>query len=209
MSRTFLGRWVLAVTAGEAIGFMVPAAIGGMMALAAAPAWAVYPVMIAAGACEGALLGLGQSIGFGPLVVPRSLWVAATAAGAAVAWSIGMLPSTLSGFDASSPGTLPWIGIGAVLLLVSIPTLQWLVLRRVAPRAFRWVPTNAGAWAVGILWTLAPSPFIDEKTTAPVLFATYAMAGLLMALTVAALTGLAARRIATSVKDHDGEDASG
>ncbi|MDR6436744.1 hypothetical protein J2790_001865 [Paenarthrobacter nicotinovorans] len=146
MSRTFLGRWVLAVTAGEAIGFMVPAAIGGMMALAAAPAWAVYPVMIAAGACEGALLGLGQSIGFGPLVVPRSLWVAATAAGAAVAWSIGMLPSTLSGFDASSPGTLPWIGIGA---------------------------------------------------------------GLPMALTVAALTGLAARRIATSVKDHDGEDASG
>ena len=96
-----------------------------------------------------------------------------------------------------------------VLLLVSIPTLQWIVLRGVATRSLRWVPINAGAWAVGIMWTLAPSPFIDERTPASVLFASYVVAGLMMALTVAALTGSAARRIAMTAKDHDGIPASG
>jgi hypothetical protein len=148
MTGTFMRRWVFAVTAGETIGFMIPAAVGGVLALAAAPGFVVYPLMIAAGACEGALLGVGQSIGFGSSVVRRSSWVATTAAGAAVAWSIG--------------------------------------------------PTNACAWAAGILWTLAPSPFIDETTTFPALLGTYLLAGTLMAVTVASLTGFPARRVMKS-----------
>jgi hypothetical protein len=193
--RAFLRRWVIAVTAGEALGFMIPAAVGGVLAVSATPGFLVYPLMIAAGACEGALLGLGQSIGFGSSVVLRSSWVAATAGGAAVAWSIGMLPSTIVGFDPGSPSVVPWLLAGAVLLLVSIPALQWLVLRRVVRPAFWWIPVNAGIWAVGILWTLAPSPFIDERTALPVLFGTYLLAGLLMALTVASLSSLAALRV--------------
>ncbi|MCU1568889.1 MAG: hypothetical protein JWQ56_3826 [Pseudarthrobacter sp.] len=193
--RAFLHRWVIAVTAGEAVGFMIPAAVGGVLAVAATPSFLVYPSMIVAGACEGALLGLGQSIGFGSSVVRRSSWVAATAAGAAVAWSIGMLPSTIIDFDPGSPSVVPWILAGAVLLLVSIPALQWLVLRRVIRPAFWWIPVNAGVWAVGILWTLAPSPFIDERTALPVLFGTYILAGLLMAVTVASLSSLAALRV--------------
>ena len=188
-------RWVLAVTVGETIGFMIPAAVGGVLALAAAPGFVVYPLMIAAGACEGALLGVAQSIGFGPSAVRRSWWVMATAGGAAVAWSIGMLPSTIAGFDPGSPSVIPWILAGAVLLLASIPALQWLVLRRVVRPAFWWIPVNAGVWAVGILWTLAPSPFIDERTALPALFGTYLLAGLLMALTVALLSSLAALRV--------------
>ncbi|GAA2845062.1 outer membrane lipoprotein SlyB [Paenarthrobacter ilicis] len=196
MRTAFIRRWMLAVTACEAVGFMIPAAVGGFLALAAVQGWGVYPVMVVAGACEGALLGLGQSIGFGPLVVPRPVWVAATAVGAAVAWAIGMLPSTIAGFDLGNLWITPEVVVGAVLLLVSIPTLQWLVLRRVVRKSLQWIPINAGAWAIGILWTLAPSPFIDEMTPAPVLFASYALAGIFMAVTVAALTGLAAQRIA-------------
>ena len=195
---SFVRRWVLAVTVGETIGFMIPAAVGGVLALAAVPGFVVYPLMIAAGACEGALLGVAQSIGFGPSAVRRSSWIMATAGGAAVAWSIGMLPSTIVGFDPGSPSALPWILGGGVLLLVSIPALQWLVLRRLIPCSFWWIPVNALAWAVGILWTLAPSPFIDEKTAFPVLFMTYMLAGMLMAATVALLTGFAARRVAES-----------
>lgn len=195
MTGSFMRRWVLAVTAGETIGFMIPAAVGGVLALAAAPTYIVYPLMIGAGACEGALLGAGQSIGFGSSVVRRSSWIMATAGGAAVAWSIGMLPSTITGFDPSSPSALPWIVIGAVLLLVSIPVMQWLVLRRVLRKAFWWIPVNACAWAAGILWTVAPSPFIDEKTPFPVLSVAYLLAGMLMAVTVAALTYFAARRV--------------
>ncbi|WP_142057840.1 hypothetical protein [Pseudarthrobacter sp. B4EP4b] len=193
--KAFLRKWVVAVTAGEALGFTIPAAVGGVLAVAAAPGFLVYPLMIAAGACEGALLGLGQSIGFGSSVVRRSSWVAATAAGAAVAWSIGMLPSTIAGFDPGSPSVIPWILVGAVLLLVSIPALQWLVLRRVVRPSLWWIPANAGIWAVAILWTFAPSPFIDETTALPTLIAAYLLAGLLMAVTVASLSSLAALRV--------------
>ncbi len=140
-------HWVFAVTAGEAIGFIIPAAMGGSLALAGAPNVMVYPFMILAGACEGVLLGLGQSIGFGSSV-PRLAWVTASAAGAAVAWSLGMLPSTIVGFDVGSPSTLLWVGVGAILLLVSNPTLQWFVLRGVVPGSFRWIPVNADAWAL-------------------------------------------------------------
>jgi len=189
----------MAVTAGESAGFVIPAAAGGVMAVAGTPTFIVYPVMVAAGACEGALLGVGQSIGFGPALVRRPAWVAVTALGAAVAWSIGLLPSTIAGFDPGLPASVPWIIAGALLLLVSIPALQWLVLRRAIRRAFWWVPANAGAWAAGILWTLAPSPFIDETTSFPLLLGAYVVAGLLMATTVALLTSFAAVRVQKSV----------
>lgn len=198
MTGSFMQRWVVAVTTGETTGLMISAAVGGVLALAAAPGFIVYPLMIGAGACEGALLGVGQSIGFGSSVVRRSSWVMATAGGAAVAWSIAMLPSTIVGFDPGSSLSLPWILVGAVLLLVSIPTLQWLVLRRLIRHALCWIPVNAFAWAAGILWTLAPSPFIDEKTAFPVVLGAYLIAGMLMALTVASVTGFAARHVVES-----------
>lgn len=192
----FLPRWIVSVTLAEAVGFAVPAVVGGTLGFLAAPAGVVYPAMILAGACEGVLLGYGQSIGFGS-AVPRSRWILATAAGAATAWSIGMLPSTLGGIEFGSPWMIVLAAVLGFVLLLSIPTLQWMVLRRGGLRAAFWIPVNAGAWAVGILWTLAPSPFIDETTPAPALFGAYLVAGLLMAATVAVLTGFAARRIAT------------
>jgi len=189
----------LAVTAGEALGFLVPASVGGLLAMSSAPDVVVYPAMICAGAFEGILLGYGQYVGFGRFIVPRGQWLVATGAGSAVAWSIGMLPGTFSDFDLPSPAAVPWIICGALVLLASIPTLQWLVLRRLASQTLRWIPINAGAWAAGILWTLVPSPFVDETTVFPVLLACYVVAGVLMAATVAALTGRAARHIANSI----------
>jgi hypothetical protein len=191
----FLRRWLVSVTLAEAAGFAIPAIVGGILSLLAAPAGVVYPAMVLAGACEGALLGFGQSIGFGS-AVPRWAWMLATAAGAAAAWSMGMLPSSLGGIDFGSPWVIILAAVLGCVLLLSIPTLQWLVLRRKGLRTAFWIPVNAGAWAAGILWTLAPSPFIDETTPVPALFGVYLLAGLLMAATVAALTGFAARRIA-------------
>lgn len=192
----FLQRWIVSVTLAEAAGFAIPAAAGGILSLLAAPPGVVYPAMVLAGSCEGALLGFGQSIGFGR-AVPRSPWVLATAAGAAVAWSIGMLPSSLGGIDFGSPWVIVFTAVLGCLLLLSIPTFQWSVLRRHGTRTAFWIPVNAGAWAAGILWTLAPSPYIDESTPVPVIFGAYLLAGLLMAATVAVLTGFAARRIAS------------
>lgn len=198
----FLRRWFVCVTLAEAAGFAVPATVLGSLALLGAPAGVVYAAMVLAGACEGLLLGFGQSVGFGA-AVPRARWMLATAAGAAAAWSIGMLPSTL-GVGFGLPVVILLAAVLGTALLLSIPTLQWLVLRQLAPqrRTAFWIPVNAGAWAVGLLWTFAPSPFIDETTPVPVLFAVYLLAGLLMAATVAVLTGFAARRIVLAAPSH-------
>jgi len=198
----FLRRWLVSVTLAEAAGFALPAIVGGILSLLAAPAGVVYPAMVLAGAGEGVLLGFGQSIGFGS-AVPRSPWILATAAGAAAAWSIGMLPSSLGGIDFGSPWVIVLAAVLGCVLLLSIPTLQWLVLRRKGRRTAFWIPVNAGAWAAGILWTLAPSPFIDETTPVPALFGVYLLAGLLMAATVAVLTGFAARRIASDAAQYE------
>lgn len=60
-------RWMLVVTLGEAIGFMVPAVVGAGMSAAS---WAPLPILIAmvlAGAVEGAVLGAAQADCFVPL----------------------------------------------------------------------------------------------------------------------------------------------
>jgi hypothetical protein len=199
----FYPRWVLAVTLGETLGFAVPAAVGGILTLWAAPTALVYAATVVAGAVEGALLGLGQWIGFGvSRPVPRGAWIAVTAVGAACAWSIGMLPSTFDGIDFGSPLLVALVVFGGLVLLGSIPTLQWLVLRRSVRPSWWWVPASMGGWAAGILWTAMPSPFIDEQTPALAIFVSYLGAGLLMAATVAVLTGFAARRLVRPPASH-------
>ena len=127
-------------------------------------------------------------------------WVAATAGAASVAWSIGMLPTTLADLgaplDFSAPGTWAVVAIGGVLLLATIPVVQWPVLGAAGvPRAWRWIPLNMAAWAIGLVFTFLPSPFVDESTPPALVFAQFAFAGVLMALTVAVVTGWGLRRM--------------
>ena len=191
----FVARWLIAVTLAETIGFSVPAMAGGLLAASAQPSYFVYPAMVAAGTVEGALLGVGQSMGLGPDRPFRIRpWVLATALGAGLAWAVGMLPSALGWFDVSAAGT-GLLVVGGLILLASIPVLQWLILRGEVRAAWRWIPWNMAAWAIGILWTLAPSPFIDERTPMGAIIGVYAAAGLLMATTVAALTSVPAWRV--------------
>ncbi|MET4144809.1 MFS family permease [Arthrobacter sp. UYCo732] len=193
--RRFFVRWLVAVTLAETVGFSVPAIAGGLLTAGAFPAQFVYPAMIAAGTAEGALLGAGQGIGFGAIRPFRTrTWILATALGAGLAWAIGMLPSTLGLFELS-PLAVGLLFVGGLVLLASIPTLQWLVLRRTVRNAWRWIPWNMVAWAAGILWTLAPSPLVDERTPIEVITGVYMAAGLLMAVTVAAVTSVPARHV--------------
>ena len=184
--RSFNVRWIAAVSVGEALGFAVAAtvAIAVTVAGSALTAWVAYAVIVAGGAIEGLLLGLAQRWAAGTQQVGRA-WVAATSGGAAVAWALGMLPSTL-GVDLRTPMGIAALVLGGVVLLASIPTAQWMALRR--PHTARWIPVTMGAWAVAILWTAAPSPIIDERTPVPLIALAYLCAGLLMAVTIAALT---------------------
>ena len=113
-----------------------------------------------------------------------------TSAAAAVAWSIGLLPSSIPQIPWSSPAT--WL-VAAVLgaaLLLSIPTAQYPLLRTAIPTVRRWIWVNALAWLLGISWTFAPSPLVDASTPIFAMIGIYAVAGVLMAVTVAVITGL-------------------
>jgi hypothetical protein len=106
-------RWVLVVTLGEAVGFAVPAAVGAGVSAAG---WGPLPtliVMVLAGSVEGALLGAAQAdCLYRWRVLPlRRRWIVATSLGAAVAWSLGMLPSTVGGLNWTG-GTVVLVGIG-------------------------------------------------------------------------------------------------
>jgi hypothetical protein len=189
----FFRRWVWWTVAGEAVGFGVAAGTGAIVATQGIGGWLAFALMLGAGATEGALLGTGQAVAMRRLRLPSRTvrrWPLVTSAAAVVAWSIGMLPSSVPNIPWSNPVT--WVAaavLGSVLLL-SIPTAQFLVLRTSLRTAWRWIPANVLGWALGVAWTIAPSPLVDASTPIVVLILLYATAGVLMAITVAAITGL-------------------
>jgi hypothetical protein len=185
-----LVRWVLLVTLGEAVGFSVPAAVGVAVTAGSWGPLATLLAMVLAGSVEGAALGVAQAdCLFRWEVLPvRRWWVAATSIGAAVAWSLGMLPSILAGLKWSA-GTVVAAAVGALILLSSLPLAQYVVLRDHVRPSARWIPINMAAWLVGIVWTLLPSPWVDQSTSAGALIFIYGIAGLCMAATVAVITG--------------------
>jgi hypothetical protein len=196
MMRAPLLRWVLVVTLGEAVGFTVPAAVGVAVTAASSEPVLSLVAMVLAGSVEGAILGTAQAdclYRWGVLPVRRR-WIVATSLGAAVAWSLGMLPSTLSGLHWSA-GTAVALGLGGLTLLASLPLAQYLVLRDHVRRAGLWIPINMAAWLLGIAWTLLPSPWIDQATPTATLIVVYGVAGLCMAATVAVVTGIGMIRL--------------
>jgi hypothetical protein len=158
-------RWVGANTFAETIGLGVTAAVA--VALAGLghghrPVWLLVVLIatVTAGAFEGAVVGYAQ---WRVLRVPlpglaARPWVVATVVGALVAWTLGMLPTTLMGMGGEA-GTEPAVSdavqllLAAALGLLAGPVLgvpQWLVLRRFVPRAGWWIAANAVAWAGGM-----------------------------------------------------------
>ena len=197
-----LGRWVGFVVAGESVGFLVPVTGFALAAAMGLQGWWAWGLLVVLGAGEGALLGLGQSLALRgtTAAVPVGRWVAVTAGAASVAWGIGMLPTTLSDLgvqlDWSAPASWVVIGVAGLVLLATIPLAQWPVLAGTLRRAWRWIPLNMAAWLVGIGFTFAPSPFVDESTPGWLTFVSFAIGGVLMATTVAVVTGLGLRRMA-------------
>lgn len=134
----------------QAPGFLVALATAGVAVLAGT-------------LVEGTVVGTAQW-----LVLRRPLpgmrwraWVLATAVGAFVAWTLGMLPSTLLSTVSATQSSAPTepsnsvvYGLAALMGLVAgavLGTPQWLVLRRHVPRAALWIAANALAWAPGMV----------------------------------------------------------
>jgi hypothetical protein len=189
----FFRRWVGLVALGEGAGFAVAAGTGVAAATTDLGPVPTLVMLLAAGAIEGALLGIGQVLALRALPLRRSLlrrWPVLTSLAAVVAWLIGLLPSTLPGLNWSNPITWVAAGLLGLVLLATIPAAQLILLRRAVRRPWRWLPANIAGWVVGIGWTLAVSPLVDTGTPIPQLLALYVVAGLLMALTIGMATGL-------------------
>jgi hypothetical protein len=194
--RTRLLRWVLLVTLAEAVGFTVPTAVGTGLTRASWGPVATLIALVLAGSVEGAVLGTAQAdcLYRWGVVAVRRWWIVATSIGAAVAWSIGMSIFTLGG-PSWTAARFVVVGIGGLLLLTSLPLAQYFALRDHVRRPLLWIPINMAAWLVGIGWTLAPSPWVGESTSATALILIYGIAGLCMAATVAVVTGVGIIRL--------------
>ena len=107
---------------------------------------------------------------------------------------MGMIPSLLF------PLPVPvMVGVGAAagaILLASIGTAQWLVLRRHRPHSAWWIATTAAAWLLGLAAFLAiATPLWRPGQSIALIILIGVLAGLVMATTAAAVTGLAMLRL--------------
>ncbi|MFI1991490.1 hypothetical protein [Actinoplanes sp. NPDC020271] len=189
-------KWMATVTAAEFTGFAVPATAGALTARSAAVV--SVPVLLAAGAVEGLLLGWGQAVvlrgvfpGF-----PARRWTAVTSVAAMCAYAIGLLPSALAPVRQNWPVyvLVPGALLAGLALLNSIGAAQWTVLRGLTPYAGRWVVASALAWLAGLTVFLGFSmPLWHEGQALGVVIAVGVAGGFLMALTMAAVTGVVVR----------------
>ena len=125
----------------------------------------------------------GELVGF-----DRRSWVLATA----LAASLGLLPSSLGDrlTDISLAVLIPASVVLGFALLLSLGVAQWWVLRRYVRPAALWIPANVIAWLVGLgLSVPLMSVLLTEETTTPAAIAIGLGAGLVMGITVAAVTG--------------------
>jgi hypothetical protein len=191
-------RWVLWTAAAEVAGFAAPAVAG--VATADRAGAAQYVPLVAAGAVEGAALGAGQAHVLREVLPGLRVraFVVATSVAAAVAYAVAMLPAAWHPAFAGLP--VPVLLLLAVLgggvLLASIGTGQWLVLREVVPRSASWVLTTALAWLAGLVVFLGVAmPWWHEGQSAAATVAVGLVAAALMAFTAAAVTGTALLRL--------------
>jgi hypothetical protein len=191
-------RWVLWTTTAEVAGFTVPAVAG--VATADRQAAAQYVPLVAAGLVEGAALGAGQAHVLRSVLpgIRVRAYVVATSLAAGFAYAVAMLPAAWPDAVAGLPGPLLVLlaAVGGVAMLASIGTGQWLVLREALPRSASWVLTTALAWLAGLgvfLGVATPLWHVGQSTLVTVLVGL--VAGLLMALTAAIVTGAALVRL--------------
>jgi hypothetical protein len=193
-SRGLWGRWTLATMAGELGGFAVPTLAYALVWMAGISDRGAYPLLLLAGAMEGAILGGAQWLVLRWWVpaIRWQAWIGATAAGATLAWAIALLPSTIGGFDTLAPSILV---SGAVVLglvfVLSLGGAQWWVLRRHLAKAGWWIIVNAFAWPVGVAIPVVAMAAIPDDVSAPVRAVVALGSGVMMGAVVGAITGAA------------------
>lgn len=184
-------RWFGLVTLGELLGFGVPAVVGALVADRAGAVAAV--ALLSAGAVEGAVLGWFQARALRPLLpaLRGRNWIVATVVGALVAWSVGALLVLTDGLRGWAPTlTATTMLLGGVVILLSIGTAQWFVLRDLVDRAARWIAATAAAWLAGLAaFTAFTTPLWQPGQPVALIALIGGGGGLVMAAAMAAVSG--------------------
>lgn len=169
----FYSRWIAANAWAEAAGLGTTLILGRAVAPALEREAGLAAILLAAGAAvilgillEGVLVGSAQALVLRAALrgLSAASWIKATMIGAGLAWLLGMVPSTVAALMGSAPSSgaaresapsaAVQYGLALLLGAVTGPVLglaQWLVLRRHAARASRWILANAVAWAIGMV----------------------------------------------------------
>jgi hypothetical protein len=187
-------RWVLWTTTAEVAGFTAPVVAG--VATAVRNGAVQYVPLVAAGLVEGAALGAGQAHVLRDVLPGLRVraFVVATSVAAGLAYAVAMLPAAWPDLVAGLPGGLLvlLVAAGGVVMLASIGTGQWLVLREALPRSASWVLTTALAWLAGLgVFLGVATPWWHEGQSVVVTVLVGLVAATLMAVTAAVVTGVA------------------
>lgn len=166
----FWGKWVVVNAVAELVGLGFSSLLWALFFLGMEEAigtlLAALIVVIGSTLLEGSAVGVAQGRLLRqalPKLTVREWWIA-TMIGALIAWTLGMIPSTLMSFttEATSAATETappemsdalMYTLAALMGLVLGPVLgipQWWVLRRYVAKAWQWIPANAVAWAIGM-----------------------------------------------------------
>jgi len=170
MPSAFYRRWILANGWSEAVGLGTTFVLGRIASSVLDGPSGKAPVLLTAMLAivmgvvlEGWIVGTAQA----GVIRERlggmrpSSWTLATMAGAGLAWTIGMIPSTVMalgggpepGSPPVEPGPLVVYPAAIALGAITGPVLgvaQWIVLKRHVLGAHRWLWANAAAWAAGM-----------------------------------------------------------
>lgn len=164
----FWGRWVLANAFAELIGLGGSALLWIVFLSGLEAQWGILTsatvVVLGSTLLEGTAVGVAQWRVLRSALPKLHLaaWWSATAIGALIAWSLGMIPSTFMSINSAGSNATPppemsdalMYTLAAVMGLVLGPVLalpQWLVLRRQVTHAGLWIAANAVAWCWGML----------------------------------------------------------
>jgi hypothetical protein len=188
LTTRFWPAWILANAGGEFAGLGLLALVGIVVAPlltggSVIEALAMAAILILLGGYEGVVVGYAQWLVlrnvFGTMQA-RS-WVTATAVGSIVAWTAGMVPSTVAAFAEPAAGSarqleleLPMALIvtltafGGAFVGALLGSAQMFVLRRFVAHAGWWIPANAAAWAVSMPIVVAAGGLAGAATPRPI-----------------------------------------
>lgn len=211
--RAFYRRWILANGCAELVGLGSTLGLGAAVAtrmpgLDSSPSTillAAFGAVLAGTLLEGVLLGASQAWALGTVLpsFSRRRWIGATALGAGIAWTAGMLPSTIMSLvsapqaqgaapESFEPSLALTLLLAAALGVVLGPFLglpQGRVLRAHGGTVARWVAANCAAWALGMPVVFLATAVIDESSTALQVALTLGAATLGAGLVVGAVHG--------------------